>query len=63
MPEQVGLPCERFASLYEDDTSFCEIGRNCFELTEQDPTVSLTVDELTKAFAAVKEWDSEYIWH
>lgn len=60
IPEQLGLPANRLDSYAYDpdvDHPYCELGRDSFELTEEEATEDLTVDELVAKFEAVEHWD------
>ncbi len=59
IPEQIGLPCERFDDVTWDDHCWCELDPE-YDIapTDADVTVDLTVEELVKAFeAAAGKWD------
>ena len=58
IPEQIDWPVERFSSITEDDHPWCELCETDFEITEQKPTITMTVDEIVSRFAAAKDnWD------
>lgn len=66
VPRCVGLPEERITDYRTDDDGpwfewklgFDEDGTPFgFELTDDEPTVALTVDQLAENFENVKEWD------
>ena len=62
IPEQIGLPAERFDTITEDDTCFCEFDMRMehdFIPTDEEPTVSMTTDELVRSFelASSQGWD------
>ena len=63
IPEQVGLPCDRLDEYErcEDDTCYCELYAEDFELVNLPPTEELhglTIAELTARFVEAKDnWD------
>lgn len=58
IPEQIGLPVERFGSITEDDHCWCELTAYDFDPTEDEPTVEMSTNEVLKAFLAAKDnWD------
>ena len=59
IPEQVGLPANRFEDFTEDDHPFCEISDEDIYETLQNPTVNMTAEELYENFMRVKAtgWD------
>lgn len=60
IPEQVGLPVERFGSTTEDDTCWCELNYDFWSYTTGKETVSITPEQLTANFAAAKDhWDEQ----
>ncbi len=59
IPEQVGLPEERFES-YDPEVDHCwfEMDQNSFSLTEDPATVNVTAEELVNRFAqCLGKWD------
>ena len=61
IPEQVGLPIERpDDNITEADHCFCELYHTYINLTDDEPTVDITVDELVKRFEEAKKngWDA-----
>lgn len=50
IPEVVGLPAERFGTHTESDHAWMELYEDDFELVTADPTVDLTIDQVTEAF-------------
>lgn len=57
IPEQVGLPEEKFGYETEDDHCWFELETGFAELCELKPTVNITADELVSAFLAAKnDW-------
>lgn len=63
IPENVGLPCERFTDWTEDDHLYCEMDSDDFELTSDSPDSILdgtqwrpiTVSELAGRFEAAAD--------
>ena len=56
IPSQVGLPENRFPEINEDDHCWFELDQDSFSKTEQEPTESITAEELYRKFITVK-WD------
>lgn len=66
IPRDVGLPEQRITD-YRTDDDHCwfewELGESDdgelygFELTDETPTINMTVDELAQRFEAVQKWD------
>jgi len=54
IPNQVGLPEQRFDEYNEDDHCWFELGEYSFSLTDAKPTVQMTVEDLTRAFTLSK---------
>ena len=65
IPEQVGLPCDRFDDITEDDHCWAEyIPQEDTELTDEEPDVDITWAQLMENYHKVKEtgWlEDEYI--
>lgn len=61
IPHQVGLPEVRFEQVTESDHAWFEFHpEEDVTLTNQDPTIDMTVDELVEKFQAAKgNWDEE----
>lgn len=60
IPEQVGLPANRFADFTQDDHPWCEICAEDFSLTDAQPTESMTANELYENFVKLGGcWDPE----
>lgn len=60
IPSQVGLPEKRFDNCTDADHCFFELDvDNDFVVTDEEPTVELTAEELTNAFANVAYWDCD----
>lgn len=61
IPHQVGLPEVRFDTVTESDHPWFELSSETgFTLTNDSPTVNITVDELASRFQAAKGcWDDE----
>lgn len=59
IPELVGLPEVRFDEWTEDDHDWFELCKEDFSLTSDEPTVTVTSEELVKQFetAAALNWD------
>ena len=60
IPEQINLPIERPSDeLTSEDHCYCELTEDCFELTGDEETESLTCEELVQLFekAAKDGWD------
>lgn len=60
IPSQVGLPEKRFDDYTDADHCYFELDvDNDFVETDEEPTVELTAEELTNAFANVTYWDCD----
>lgn len=58
IPEQIGLPVERFGSVTEDDHCWCELEADFYKPTDAPATVDMFVEQLAANFAAAKgKWD------
>lgn len=59
IPELVGLPEERFDAWTEDDHDWFELCDEDFSLTNDEPSVDITAEELVKRFEAASalDWD------
>lgn len=50
IPEQVGLPANRFDTVTEDDHCWMELDADSFSSTDENPTVDLDVAQLVQRF-------------
>ncbi len=58
IPDQVGLPEERFGEFTEDDHCWFALQKDDFEATKEKPNVHMTVNELVRKFLEAKgNWD------
>lgn len=58
IPEQVGLPVERFGDITEDDHCWCELDIEDINDTDLSPTIDMTAEELYQKFVEIDgEWD------
>lgn len=59
IPEQIGWPLIRGWDVNEDDHPFADIDIDCFEETDDEPTIDMTAEETFQAFLACKnKWNS-----
>ena len=63
IPSQVGLPEKRFEEWTDSDHCWFELDEDCFEWTNDDPTINMTAEELLNNFAAAYRsgWDDTKI--
>lgn len=54
VPEKVGLPCTRHKGITLQSNPFCEISEDDFHPTVDDPTVQISMCDLTGRFKATK---------
>lgn len=54
IPEQVGLPAERFDNITESDHCWMEMDKYSFSSTDKKPTWNLEVEQLVKNFQRSK---------
>lgn len=59
IPEQVGLPANRFDEVTEDDHCFCELYLQDITLSDRTPTVDMDTEDLVESFrkAGREGWD------
>ena len=58
IPEQIGLPVERFGAITEDDHCWCELALEDINDTNDPPTIEMTAEELYRRFMETDgEWD------
>ena len=58
IPEQVGLPVERFENFTEDDHMYCELDKFGFSYVADAPTEDLDIETLCNRFKECKgKWD------
>ena len=58
IPEQLGLPCNRFEDITDADHSFVEL--LSIEETTDTPTLDITAQELYNRFMDVEFWDMSF---
>ena len=54
IPKQIGLPEERFGEWTEDDLCWFELERDGFNVTDMEPNVDMTSDEMVRRFIEAK---------
>ena len=60
IPSDVGLPEIRFGEYTEDDVPWFELSKDGFSDADEEPTISITPQELVDRFRAQKEkWSKE----
>lgn len=60
IPKQVDLPEKRFGEWTEDDHCWFELHKHGFALTEEEPDIYMTCEELTEKFLKAKgNWKDE----
>lgn len=61
IPQQVGLPEERFDDITLDDHAWFELGKESFEPTDKAATENLSISELMGNFISAKDnWNDEW---
>lgn len=63
IPKQVGFPEKRFDEIDEDDHCWFELSRYGFEMTEAEPNIEMSPDEVVAKFLKAKgKWDDSEIF-